>query len=244
MEKLIFEGNIAVKAALESPYRKVNKVWISKKRHDKDTNYILALCHKNNVEIIKTSRDIIDNMCCGKTHGGMACEVEPRIFQTIDDCLNDNFIALVEGIEDPFNYGHVIRSLYAAGCSTLICNKRNWESASNIVSKASAGASEKIKMIVLDDISEGLKKLKNNFKIVCANRNDQAVIMYDYDYTQNICICIGGEKRGLSKEVALLSDQDVYIPYNQEFRNALSATSATTILAFEVLRQRQNKNRD
>ncbi|NCC55554.1 MAG: RNA methyltransferase, partial [Erysipelotrichia bacterium] len=147
-------------------------------------------------------------------------------------------------VEDPFNFGFVLRSLYAAGVDAIIMPPRNWTSAASTLAKSSAGASEYLNMVISEDIENTLLYLKqHHFQIVCANRDAKAIEMYDYDYTQKICICIGGEKRGLSKSVLKHSDQNVYIPYQNDFRNALSAASASTILAYEVLRQRKNKKK-
>ena len=61
--------------------------------------------------------------------------------------------------------------------------------------------------------------------------------------TQNIedtqfLIAIGGEMRGLSAGVLATCEQNIYIPYANDFRNALNAAGAAAALGFEVLRQR------
>ena len=237
----LLEGKISVKAALASPYRIVKEILIDDKKKDRDTTFIMHRAKEANIVIKRCKREEIDVVCEGKTHGGIAAYVEERIFQKIDEVLNDKgFLALIEGVEDPFNFGYILRSLYAAGCDGIIMPERNWTSAASTLAKSSAGASELLKMVVSNDFEETLQILKkHNYKIVCANRNDRSIEMYDYDFTQKVCICIGGEKRGLSKIIEENSDQDVYIPYNTDFRNALSAASASTILAFEIMRQRR-----
>lgn len=237
----LLEGKISVKAALASPYRIVKEILIDDKKKDRDTTFIMHRAKEANIVIKRCKREEIDVLCEGKTHGGIAAYVEERTFQKIDEVLNDKgFLALIEGVEDPFNFGYILRSLYAAGCDGIIMPERNWTSAASTLAKSSAGASELLKMVVSNDFEETLQILKkHNYKIVCANRNDHSIEMYDYDFTQKVCICIGGEKRGLSKIIEENSDQDVYIPYNTDFRNALSAASASTILAFEIMRQRR-----
>lgn len=237
---MIIEGNISVKASLFSPYRSVYQIIVDETKTDRDTKYILREAEKQKIKIIKTTRASIDELAQGKTHGGMLAEISERIYQSINDLhQNDSFIAFLEGIEDPFNFGAIIRALYAAGCTCLITSTRSWDNAASTVIKASAGASEQIKHITAENPSELLGKLKQSHAIVCAMRSDTAIDIYSYDFKQAICICIGGEKRGLSKTILALSTQDVVIPYNTQFKNALSATSASIILAFEVARQRR-----
>lgn len=238
MEKIIYEGNISVKAVLESNYRKVIALYVDQKKKDRDTNYIINKAKLQQVPIHYCQREDIDAKALGHSHGGLIAEVSSRSYQQPLDLKDCNFIAIIEGIEDPFNYGFVLRSLYASGVQAIITTSRNWSNAESVVAKSSAGASEALMMVVNDDLGAAIDALNHQFKIVCAARNEHAIPMYDCDMRTKVCIALGGEKRGLSKAVASRSDQDVYIPYGQNYRNALSAASAAAVLAFEVNRQR------
>ena len=82
-------------------------------------------------------------------------------------------------------------------------------------------------------------ELKNKgIKLFCAMRED-AIVYTEADFNQGCIIALGGEKRGLSKQILALSDQNIFIQYANDFRNALNGASATSIVAFECLRQRQ-----
>ena len=59
------------------------------------------------------------------------------------------------------------------------------------------------------------------------------------DYRKPSLIAIGGEMRGLSSAVRNEIEQNIYIPYANDFRNALNAASAAAVLSFEVYRQRR-----
>ena len=237
---MLFEGKISVKAALASPYRTVEEILIDASKKDKDTAFILKTAETNNVPVKLLKRDEIDALATGKTHGGILAYCKQRTYQPIAELLNDDFVVLIEGVEDPYNFGQMLRSLYAAGAQSLLLPPRNWTSAAETIVKSSAGASEFFKIHVYEDASTALDALKNQgIKVICANRSAQAIPMYEVDMKQKLCLCIGGEKRGLSKTVLEKKDKEVYIPYQNHFRNALSASSAATVLAYEVLRQRQ-----
>lgn len=239
----IFEGKISVKALLKAKNREIVKLLIDEKKKDRDISYIKKIASLENIKIELKPKEEISALCTGKTHGGVVAIAKDRKYQCIEDFIDKEniFLAFVEGIEDPFNFGYVIRNLYAAGVDGIIVNERNWTNAASTLAKSSAGASELIPMFISSDYEETFQKLKqHDIKIVCAQRDDESIEMYDYDYTQSICICIGGEKRGLSKVILEHSDQNVYIPYRSDFRNALSASSASTILAYEVVRQRKS----
>lgn len=237
----LLEGKISVKAALLSPYRQVEQIIIDATKKDRDTHFIQKKAQEQKVKVNFKTREEIDVLCSGKTHGGIIAYVHERTFQSLADIVaKPVFLAWVEGVEDPFNYGFVLRSLYAAGVQGIIVNPRNWTSAASTLAKSSAGASEYLAMYVSENDEDTIAYLKqNNIQIICANRSNDAIEMYDYNFQKDVCICIGGEKRGLSKAILQASDQDVYIPYQNDFRNALSAASAATILSYEVLRQRK-----
>ena len=238
---LLFEGAIAVKAAMLSGNRSVEKLIIDAKKKDHDTAFIKRQASIRNIPIELLSREEIDALASKTTHGGILAYVGDRIYQDLNVVLNKEnpFICILEGIEDPYNFAYLLRSLYAAGCDGVIVGERNWSSAGDVIAKGSAGASEYIPLIVSSDFEATIKELKaHNITIYTAMRSDNALPYFEVDYTKGCCIAIGGEMRGLSKVVLSGSDQDIYIPYASNFRNSLTAASAGSILGFEVSKQR------
>ena len=61
--------------------------------------------------------------------------------------------------------------------------------------------------------------------------------MYEAELKKPLLLVVGGDIRGVSKEIEALADQTVRVDYGREFRGSLSAASAATVLAFEVLHQ-------
>ncbi len=237
--KFVFEGNISVKAAIEANRREIYEIFVDSSKKDRDTNYILKIAQDKNIRITKTTKSEIDKLCVGKTHGGLIAIVGERKYQD----LNCNFdcYALIEGVEDPFNFAHILRSIYALGVKGVIVGERNWNVASELLAKTSAGASEHIEMYQSDDFVKTLQHLKNEqYQIIAANRKD-AVPIHEYNFPKKVVLCVGGEMRGLSKNVLSLCDAFVFIPYGSEFRNALTAVSATSILVYEYHKQTMKK---
>lgn len=237
MEKFLVEGNISVKATLLANKREVFEIIVDEKKKDKDTYFILKQAENKQVKITYTSREKIDDIAEGKTHGGLIAFVGERKYQTIENCENP-FYAIIEGIEDPFNFGYICRSLYAAGCDGLIVPTRNYSTAVTTVTKSSAGASEYINIIPSDDIPSLIKQQQEKgIKLYCAMR-ENSIRYTNANFKEGCMIALGGEKRGLSKQILALSDQNISIEYANDFRNALNGASATSIIAFEVVRQR------
>lgn len=241
MEQYLFEGNISVKAAIMGGMREVSEVIVDERKHDRDTLWIVHRALERNIPIRRCPREVIDQIAQGHTHGGLLCTCKERRYQTLAQCdLGEEcFLALVEGVEDPFNFAAILRTLYASGCQGVLTRKRSWQQAAAVIAKTSAGASEYLPWVCYEDANEVVQELQaRQIPLLCAERKD-AVSLYAYSFPKRLCIAIGGEMRGLSKAIKQASAQNIYIPYGRDVRNALSAVSATAVISFEILRQRQ-----
>ena len=238
---MILEGKISVKAALLCGKREVNTVYVQKGRHDKETAFILAKAREKGIRTEVAEREKLDALAEGKTHGGILCDAMPKAKD--EEALlfagENPFIFVLEGAEDPYNFGYVIRSLYAGGCTALLVRTRSWETAEPVILKASAGAYEYLPIIESDDPAALILALRSRgVKSFAAMRNN-ARVYTDCDYSTPAVIAVGGEMRGLSKSVLEACETNIVIPYANDFRNALNASSAAAVLSFEVLRQRR-----
>ncbi len=238
---MIIEGAIAVKAALNSKYRKIIRIYIDEAKHTSDVSYITQQAYTNRLPVERCSKEKIDELAIGRTHGGIIADVEPRKFQSVVSLISKEkpFLALIEGIEDSYNLGYILRSLFAFGCDGVILPKREWNFEDATMIKSSAGASEFIPIHLTEDINELMSVLhENGFEVISAYRGNNAKNLYNTKLADKpLLICIGGPLRGLSREVLDNSDKFVYIPYANNFKNALNAASATVVMASEVFRQ-------
>lgn len=242
MEPTLIEGTISLKAILETKSRPIQRICIRAGKKSPDIHYILRLAEQQKITPEFLPEAFFEQTAQGKTHGGVLAFAGERSLLPEDALLEDEnpFIALLEGIEDPYNFGCALRSLYAAGATGILLPQRNWMSAAGTVIRSSAGASERIKAAKYESLPGFLEKAKKHgIKIICAERKD-AVPLYSADLTGGVLLAIGGEKRGISKTVFDAADSRVYIPYGRDFRNSVSASAAASVFAFEILRQRQN----
>ena len=183
------------------------------------------------------SSEEIQEKSIGNTHGGILAECTPRPLQDLQENLikENGVYFLLDGVEDPYNFGYAVRSLYAAGVDGLILPPRNWMGAAGVVARASAGASELMDLFVCEP-TEAVKIFKDNgYRVLCAGIRD-SVSLYDADLLGPILVILGGEKRGISRSLLELSDQIVRIDYGSNFGGSLSTSAAAAVFAFEILR--------
>lgn len=240
----IFEGMTSVSALLNAPdsnVRRIERIWIDQsKRRTKarEIGFLVAKSKERGFPIEYVTTEQIEELAVGNTHGGILAFCSDRAIPslTVDAILPNGFYVYLEGIEDPYNFGYTLRSLYAAGVSGVILPPRNWMSAAGVVARASAGASELIPMYTADADDCANLFHEAGYRILCAGIRD-SVSVFDESFPYPVLLVIGGEKRGISRNLLEKADAIVRIDYGREFRGSLSAASAATVMAFEIFRQ-------
>ncbi len=242
----IFEGMVSIRAIINAcdhgiSDRRITKIYVSDekiKKRAKELSYIKARSYDLRYTVETVSAADLDELTIGNTHGGLICECTERSIPALgSDAIKENgFYVMLDGIEDPYNFGYAIRSLYAAGVDGIILTPRNWMSAAGVVCRASAGASETIPMYMCEG-TEAAKLFKSNgYSVVCSDIKN-SVSAYETTLKYPIFLIVGGEKRGNSSELLEVCDKIVRLDYKGDFGMALSAASAASILAFEIMRQ-------
>ena len=219
--------------------RKIDKILFDTEKSSsksKELSYLKKMSEKFGCAIEKADGETIDSLTTGNSHGGIIAICKERNFPvlTSEHIKPNGFYVMIEGIEDPYNFGYALRSVYAAGVDGIVLSRRNWISAAGVVCRSSAGASELAEIFIADDDFTDVFK-KCGYKIVCADIKN-SVSVYEADLKKPLLLIVGGEKRGISSKILSRADEIVRIDYGRDFQNALSAASAATILSFEVLR--------
>jgi 23S rRNA (guanosine2251-2'-O)-methyltransferase len=237
----LLEGAISVTAALTADSRPVEVVYLRSDKRDRDTAAIARLASERGATVERVKAEALDSMAQGKTHGGVLARVGERRFVALDALGADSprpFVVMLDGVEDPYNFGQAVRAFYAAGAAGLVVRPRNWMSAASVVARASAGASELIPTAVSETAEAAADWARSRGWIVACADKDRAVSIYDADLTVPLFLLIGGEKRGVTRSFADKADVRLRIPYGRRFPQALDTTSASAVLAFEIMRQR------
>ena len=225
---MIFEGALATKSAISSKKRHIEAIYIAKDKKSRDVDYILKIAAKAQIKVIREDREKIDELASGKTHGGIIAFVSAREYQKID--LTKDTYFMIDGIEDPFNLGYIFRTLKAFGYDHVLMNKRDLSNMEETIIKSSAGAFDMLDITMSDDIIKDLDLLAKDHHLIAMSRTDKAKDLFRYDAPKKKVIILGGEKRGINKDVLHMCDDEVFIPYHSDFRPALNASSALAVI--------------
>jgi 23S rRNA (guanosine2251-2'-O)-methyltransferase len=241
----VMEGMSSISAvikAIESGTtdRQIITVFIDKEKKDSKRREIGFLNYKSrelgfNIEF--TDAQSISEITTGTSHGGIIAFCSPRNIPElkVDSIKPDGIYYLLEGVEDPYNFGYAVRSIYASGADGIILTPRNWMGVAGVVARSSAGSSELIDMFVTEpDVAVKIFK-SLGYRVICAGIRDSESI-FETDLTKPLFVVLGGEKRGISRSLLDEADAVVRIDYGNDFNGSLSTAAASAVFAFEVLR--------
>ena len=249
---IVVEGKISVDAVLRSKYREVLTIFYDvaklqrkkNKKREKALKQTLELANSKGVKIEEVDQNWFEKHAIGKTHGGIAAIVSERIYQKIPELLKSKsgIFFYLDGIEDPYNLGYTIRSLYAAGIDGIVMRQRSWLDVEGIIIKSSAGTSELMPIALVEDLETTINFFKSkNYTIACTSK-DEGQSIYQSSLKPPLFIVIGGEKRGINRNFLDKADLQLNIPYKREFVGSLPLNSVAVIIGFEILRQRKDSN--
>ena len=246
-KSVVFEGMTSIRSIingvkLECNDRKIERVLFDKdkyKKISKDVGYLKAVSYKMGFEVLEAEKDEIEKITLGTSHGGIVAIAGERTIPCLDSdtpIAENGFYTMIQGIEDPYNFGYSLRSLYACGCNGIILPERNWMSAAGVVARSSAGASEMFPMFTADPVFAADVFHDRGYSIICADeRTDN--LLGKCEIKLPVLLIVGGEKRGISRQLLDKTDLLVKIDYARDFRASLAAASATTMFAYEIMRQ-------
>jgi 23S rRNA (guanosine2251-2'-O)-methyltransferase len=230
-----------VYAALRAKSRPVYQIYVNRDRMPPGIGRVLDLAERQNVPVGYLSLGEIDDMASGHSHGGTIALAGERRCVDLDELFvpaGTPFLVMLDGVEDPYNFGQAVRSLYAAGATGLILKPRNWMSAAGVVARASAGASELLRCAVAETVSSAAESCAAAGVSVVALDEDGDRSIFESDLTVPVMLLIGGEQRGITRSFLRAGFAAVRIPKARPDARALGTAASAAVAGFEVMRQR------
>lgn len=230
---IVFGKNVA-REVIDSN-KEIKKVYLSKGFEDK---YILDFLDKNSIKTTIMDKKIMDQKFRGN-HQGIALEIEDYKYASIDEAKDLSFLVMLDHLEDPHNFGAIIRTCEAAGVDAIIIPKKRSVEITSTVMKVSAGALNNMKIIEVSSLAQTIEKLKKDgFWFYGTDMDGTNYTKVSYD--KKTCLVIGAEGNGISKLVSEKCDYIISIPMTGKI-NSLNASVAAGITIYEVVRQRNEK---
>ena len=230
---MLVYGKNVVNEILNS-HTKIYKVFLDNNFNDQ---YILDNINKLHLKKFHIDKNKLDKMCSNSTNQGIALDIEEYKYLELDSILKDesaNFVVMLDSIEDPHNFGAIIRTCECAGVDYIIIPKKRSVSVNSTVYKTSSGALNNVKIVEVANLSNTIRKLKDvGFWVYGAEANGKDYRKIKYD--QKTCLVIGSEGHGLKQIVSKNCDDVISLPMKGKI-NSLNASVAGGILIYEIMK--------
>ena len=237
----IVAGRNAVLELLKSD-KDINKIYVERGEKHGSINEIVARARDAKVVLVEVDTDKLNSMA--DNHQGVVAVVPPFNYCEVEDILDyakekneDPFIIILDGIEDPHNFGSIIRTAETAGVHGIIIPKRRNVAVNSTVAKVSTGATAYVKVARVNNLNETIKKLKESGLWVIGTDGEADTLYYNQDLKGPLAIIIGSEGFGISKLVKENSDILIKIPMKGQI-TSLNAAVSTGIVIYEAVKQR------
>lgn len=223
-------GKNVIKEYLKSK-NKIYGVYAYKEFDDKE---ILDGLKNNKIKFLEKYE--LDKMIKGN-HQGIILEVEDFKYADIEDIIRENgTIVMLDHIEDPHNFGAIIRTCEAAGIDGIIIPKNRSVEVNETVIRTSVGASNYMKIALVTNLSSTIKYLKDKGYWFIGTDMDGNNYR-ELDYKGSICLVIGSEGNGISRIVKESCDFIATIPMKGKV-NSLNASVAAGIVIYEAINRK------
>jgi 23S rRNA (guanosine2251-2'-O)-methyltransferase len=188
------------------------------------------------VPIEKRPRAELDQLADGTVHQGVVLEAEPLPVLCEKEWLAqplpaDALAVVLDGIEDPHNFGAIVRSASALGAHGVFFAKRHAAPLSAAALKSAAGAMEYIDLVEVTNITRALGILKKSGFWVAGFDADAPQTLWQADLGGRLAVVIGSEGAGMRRLVQETCDFLVRIPLSGAITSLNASVSAAIALA-------------
>jgi 23S rRNA (guanosine2251-2'-O)-methyltransferase len=211
------------------------------KRSDRRLLELIAQAEQSRIPIRRVSDQELDRESGASSHQGVIADVKETEAYDLDDLIRDApapaLLVVLDGIEDPHNFGAIVRSVDAAGAHGLVRQTRHSAPLGGATSKASAGALSHVKIADVVNIARAIDELKDAGIWTVGLAGDAPQTYDKIDFTVPTALVLGAEGTGLRRLVRERCDMLASIPMKGHV-DSLNVSVAAGVVLFEAVRQR------
>lgn len=220
-------GKNVVRELLSDP-TKIKKIYLTQNFKD---NEILNAIKINHVQYETMDQKAMNHQ--SENNQGVMAIINDYEYVDYKNMMNDSIILMLDHLEDPHNFGAIIRSCESAGIKSIIIPKDRSVDVSPTVMKTSAGALEYVNIAMVNNLVNTINILKENGYFIYGAEAD-GTNYKQIKYPNKVVLIIGSEGNGLSSLVRKSCDEIVSLPMKGHV-NSLNASVAAGILIYDVM---------
>ncbi|WP_421774176.1 23S rRNA (guanosine(2251)-2'-O)-methyltransferase RlmB [Gracilimonas sp.] len=245
-ENFFIYGRNPVEEALQNQPAEIDKIYV--KNNIKPSSYqnISELAYTNDVPLVKVPGPKIFSLVGKVNDQGFVAQMSTVAYTPFFDWVetlimsNNPAVLLLHGIEDPHNFGAILRSAAAAGMDAVIIPMQNQAPVNATVFKTSAGTAGRIPVIRIHDINQGIKDLTaTGFSIVGLDGSGKKSL-WEADLNKPVAFLVGSEGDGIEPENLKRCNEVIHIPMQHNVES-LNASVSAALVSYEWMRQNPAK---
>jgi 23S rRNA (guanosine2251-2'-O)-methyltransferase len=243
MSRVVF-GVRPVEELCRARPREVVIVYVADGYRSKEIEAAVAVAKDRGITVEFRPRALVADLAASPNHQGMAAVAGEFQYVRVDEMLNGAkeageppLLLILDCITDPQNFGALVRSAEVLGAHGVIVPDKHAAPVTGSVVKASAGASERMRIARVHNLLGTLDWLREQGLAVWGGAADEATPLAEADLRGPAAVVIGGEGKGLRTAVARRCSNLVQIPQRGKIAS-LNASVAGAILLYEAVRQR------
>jgi len=212
--------------------KKIRKIYVSSQE-------LIPYLKKEKLKFDIVPKQRLDKMTSGN-HQGIVIDIYDYEYYKMDD-IDSDFVVILDHLEDPHNFGAIIRTCECAGIKNIIIPKDRSVTVNETVVKVSVGAIEHVKIIMVSNLVNAINKLKDmGYFVYAADMGGENY--QNISYPKKKALVIGNEGKGISRLVEENSDFVVSIPMKGSI-NSLNASTSAGILIYGMSRNDSWRNK-
>ena len=237
-------GRNPVEEALKNNPEQIEKIFLKKgvKRHA--LSEIFNLASKNRIPVTDVPGAKLYELVGSVNDQGVVAAVSHAEYIDFEEWLEevepnpDSAVLLLDEIEDPHNFGAILRTAAAAGISAVIVPKHRQAPVNAAVFKTSAGTAGRIPIVRAVNLNQAILSLKEN-KFWIAGLDMEGETIWNHTFDVPMAFVIGNEGRGMRKKTGEHCDFLLSLPM---FNNveSLNASVSAALVCYEWRRQKMN----
>jgi 23S rRNA (guanosine2251-2'-O)-methyltransferase len=219
----------------------VRHLWVGG-RADRRVQEVLRLASAAGVPVQHVDPSHLDRAARGGLHQGVVAEIADAASYDVADLLRlahgTPLVVVLDGVEDPHNFGAILRVADAAGVDGVVRQTRRAAGLDGVAAKASAGAMAHVRIATVVNVARAIEELKDANVWTVGLAGDAAACYCDLDLTLPTAVVLGSEGTGLRRIVRAKCDRLASIPMRGQI-GSLNVSVAAGVVLFEAVRQRR-----
>ena len=240
----IIYGIHPLQEALKSSHLQIEKIFVGTQTFHPPLQSILDLASKRNIPVTFTAKESLERMTKGGVHQNIVGFIKETPYADIGAILSrwrkqgtKALFLVLDGIQDPQNFGSLIRTALGCGVHGIIIPKDRSVGITSAAVKASAGAAAHLPIARVVNIAATIDLLKKEGLWVYGASGEAKDLVYQLDLNIDLAIVIGAEGKGIRPLVKKRCDTLFSIPMKGPLSSFNASVSGGMIL-YEVMRQR------